>query len=431
MLINTDRGLAVLVLSEILEHKAYSNIALRKALSESSLDARSRAFVTDLVNETIRNLLLIDTILEQFSKTPLLKMKANIRNILRIAVCQILFMEHIPDRAAVNEAVNLTKQLKLENLSGFVNGILRTILREDIDLNQITDPAIRYSYPKWLYHKLTLQLGSAKTLELAQQMHRIPQMIVLTNTVKTNVQLLKQSLEAEGVLVQMLNGTNIPFLSLKQTGDITKLTAFKQGWFYVMDPGAYHAVLTLDAKPGQTIIDLCAAPGGKSFATAMNMNNKGIIHAFDKHAHKIELLFESRRRLGLTCIQPKLGDATILNPDLINAADAVLLDAPCSGLGTIRKHPEIKYNRNIEDVQTLAEIQLSMLDVAAEYVKPGGILVYCTCTLLDEENNENIASFLSEREDFICTEMTNIMPCADNDGFFIAKLMKQFNTSTH
>ena len=418
----TDRAVAVSVLTDVLDSGAYANIALRKTLAEVNIDPRARAFVTDLVNETLRNLIQIDYTINNFSKTPVDKMKPFIRNLLRISVCQIKFMDKIPDRAAVNEAVVLTKAFGFTSLSGFVNAVLRNISREKS--GKIKSLSLKYSYPKWLIERLNFWLGEENNVEsFCENSHQPPPLIILTNTYKTTPNGLSEKLEAEGIDATSLElDNNSNFLVLRQAGDITRLSAFKEGLFFVMDPGAMHAVEALDLRPGQTIIDLCAAPGGKSFAAACLMKNEGKILSYDIYPHRVELISQTRKRLGLSIVTPSVKDATIFDPALEASADAVLLDAPCSGLGTIRKHPEIKYTRHPQDIKDLAKLQKEMLATAARYVKPGGKLVYCTCTITNEENADNIKNFLETHPNYKLVSERQILPSSTSDAFYIAVL---------
>ena len=440
----SERAVAVSTLIEVLENGAYANIALRKAFVDSyqnELDSRGRAFVTELVNETLRNLLRIDYVIASFSLTPLEKMKPLIRNLLRISVCQLRHMNKIPARAAVNEAVVLAKAYGFSNLSGFVNGVLRSIAREpekptfsfDFQTQPVNYLHLQYSYPKWMAESLIKWLGKDKALDFCESSHQIPSVTVLPNVIKNTLNELAENLKIEGVECTIGDG----FLTLKNTADITKLSSFKDGRFFVIDPGAIFAVKALNPKPGQTIIDLCAAPGGKALAAAGLMGNKGKLYAFDIHPHRVDLISTAAKRLGLNCIQPKVKDILNDEPHFYGMADAVLLDAPCSGLGTIRKRPDIKFTRQLSDINTLAEKQRDMLDRASNYVKPGGILVYCTCTVAKEENIKNIRWFL-QHYPFAIRPLENlppfpyyieenclqILPSSENDGFFVAALVR-------
>jgi len=424
----TERAISIQILNEITEEGAYANIALRKTLQEEThLEPRSRAFITELVNETLRNLLLIDHIINAFSKNPVEKMKPFIKNLLRISVCQIRLMEKIPDRAAVNEAVILAKAYGFTNLSGFVNGILRNISREPEkpvipESNSAKNIALKYSYPKWVVKNLIRWLGEDLTLEFCKNSHNPPPVTVHINTLKTNAEKLTTELEQDGIEVKPLNP---PFLALKNTGDMSQIKAFKKGHFFVMDPGAYLAVEALEIKPNQTLIDLCAAPGGKSFAAACQMENMGKILAYDLHEHRKELIRQTSRKLGFSILESAEKDALIYDEKLNSSADVVLLDAPCSGFGTIRKHSEIKYTRTRADIFDLAEKQGKMLENAAMYVKTGGRLVYSTCTVTKEENIDNIELFLEKHKNFKLEKTIQTLPSSNSDGFFAATLVKQ------
>ena len=437
--LQSSRAVAVSILTDILETGAYANIALRKALSQTKLDSRDRGFVTELVNETLRNLISIDYVLNHFSKVPVAKMKPFIRNLLRMSLCQLRHIDKTPESAAVNEAVNLAKAQGYAGLSGFVNGVLRTAARQP-DAPPMPKPGTlayltrQYSYPTWLATALAKWLGPDEALHFCENSHLPPPVTVFANTVKITTQALALRLQKEGVDCTLL-GDN--FLVLRHTGDMTHLPAFTEGLFFVMDPGAICAVAAMGLQPGQMIIDLCAAPGGKSFAAACHMGNTGQVRAFDIHPHRTALIRETVKRLGLTAVTPETKDATVYDPSLQAAADTVLLDAPCSGLGTIRKRPEIKYNRTASDIETLADKQRQMLAVAAQYVKPGGNLVYSTCTVAREENIDNVRWFLqnhhydvqpmelpqSANTRFIVEDnCLQILPGPTNDGFFVAIL---------
>jgi len=419
---------------EVTEDGAYANIALRKALGSGNWDARDRAFVTELVNETLRNLGWIDTVINRFSKLPVGEMKPFIRNLLRISVCQIRVLTKIPPHAAVHEAVELAKAQGYAALSGFVNGVLRTIVRTPNEPNLPEGNwAARYSYPEELAADLIYWLGEEKAGEFARNSHEIPAVTIYANTTKIcfddNV---KPFLNEEISGRVLADG----FLALRHTGDITALQAFKDGLFFVMDPGAMWAVHALGLKPTDTLLDMCAAPGGKSFASACVMGDAGEITAMDIHPHRVRLMEKTIRRLGLKSIKPIVGDGTKPSGDM--KYDAVLLDAPCSGLGTLRKRPEIKYRYDGPD-PALLETQRALLESAATYVKPGGTLVYSTCTVTREENIDRVRQFCKEHPSFeieplpaLPDEKTipyftedgclQLLPGEYNDGFFVARL---------
>jgi len=290
----------------------------------------------------------------------------------------------------------------------------------------------------WLAKDLVRWLGAEEAKKFCHNSHLPPPVTVFANTYKLSRDLLLDRLQAEGV-------NSIPigddFLILRHTGDIAKLPAFQEGLFFVMDPGAIWAVRAMNPKPDQVVIDLCAAPGGKSFSAACFMENSGQVYAFDIHQHRVGLIQESALRLGLNCITAEVKDATNYTHSLQSIADTVIIDAPCSGFGTIRKRPEIKYNRSATDISQLVKTQREMLTTGAKYVKPNGTLVYSTCTVAREENIDNIRWFLQRNPQFKLLRPTlpqaediryileddclQILPGPCNDGFFIATIVQQ------
>jgi 16S rRNA (cytosine967-C5)-methyltransferase len=424
-----ERAVAVAILTDITEGGAYANQALRKTLAAYGLPSRASAFVTEVVNETIRNLLLIDNIIAAFSNTPLEIMKPFIRGLLRVSVCQLRLMDKIPASAAINEAVKLVKQRGMVNLSGFVNGVLRSVSREADkpappilnENNPAEYIAARYSYPKWLARKLVKELG-AEALTAARAMHMPPSVTVYANTRVNTAEALALRLTAEGVTCEpgALYGE---CLRLTRTPNITGLPAFNDGCFFVMDEGAVAAVKSLELSPGMKVLDMCAAPGGKTFAMACAMQGGGDITAWDLHKHKVGLLNASAALLKFKNIKTEVKDASVPDETLREAFDRVLLDAPCSGFGIIKKKPDIKLNRKPSDIAELAAAQRRLLAAAASYVRKGGVLVYSTCTLTAEENGDNVKWFTGSFP-FTPEEERLILPSVNNDGFYYARLRR-------
>ena len=415
---NTERGTALKVIDNVLEGGAYSNIALRKAFKANQcLDKKNRAFVSEIVYTTVRNLIQIDYVINHFSKIEICKMEPMIRSLLRLSVCQMRFMDKVPPYAAVNEAVELARVVGHAGLSGFVNGVLRNMARNP-KRPQIPkdDWGLLYSFPKELLDEL--QVLGPDLEGFLKNCQTPPPVTVFPNTTRVSLEELAKVLENENIETQALESC----LIVKGTGDMTVLDSFRSGLFFVMDPGAYHAVLALDLRPGETLADLCAAPGGKSFAAACIMRNEGDIFAFDVSKHKVGLILQGKRRLGLGMIAAAHGDV-LSAPKREAFADAVLLDAPCSGLGTLRKHPEIKYRFAKKDINVHAKKQIAMLRNAARCLKPGGRLVYSTCTVTKEEN-QDVASELEKSSGINLLEAYQIMPAKTNDGFFVAKFVK-------
>jgi len=417
------RSVALEILLDVTENGAYANIALRKALGQAPLEPRDRAFVTELVNETIRNLQRIDAVVNHFSSVHTDKMKPYIRNLLRMAVCQLRVMQ-TPPHAAVYESVELAKKNGFFKLSGFVNGVLRAIVRA-VHLPEVKagDWAAQYSIPPRLATDLMRWLGEGDAEKFAQNSHAVPAVTVRVNTIRVSADALAAQLRDAGVEVEPLGDD---FLSLKNTGDISALAAFKSGLFFVMDAGAMAVVAALRLQRGQSLLDMCAAPGGKSFAAACIMADEGEITALDLHPHRVALMETARKRLGFASITTRAGDATknATGNAVGNAApaqyDAVLLDAPCSGLGTLRKRPEIKYKYEGIDAELL-NTQRALLTAAAGSVKPEGTLVYATCTVAQPENGDMVRWFCGAFPQFALEEETQLLPGTHNDGFYIAR----------
>ncbi len=441
-----QRGLAVEALMHITHNKGYNNLVLQKTLNaHPALGQKEKAFITELVNGALRHILLLDNVIGHYSKTPVKKIKPFILNVLRLGIYQLLFMDKVPPSAACNESVKLAKSKGFVGLAPYVNGVLRQVAANGKNLplpdrsqNVLDYLSLRYSTPRWLleYWQPIMAMDVMETMLAASVTS--PPVTICVNTLKTTPESLTETLTASGVEVRPCPGMP-QALQLTRTAQITALPAFQDGLFHVMDAGAMAAVQVLNPQPGQTVLDLCAAPGGKSFLSAQLMANEGHILSMDIHPHRLPLITDTANRLGLTCITTQQGDATVFNPALENTADCLLIDVPCSGFGLLRKKPDIKYTKTMEDVEALARIQRDILAASHRYVKKGGTLVYCTCTISTKENEENYQAFL-EAYDFepvplveawpsvlqlsqvdSTQSMMQLLPGAyAGDGFFIA-----------
>lgn len=436
------REVALLTLAACEKQGAWSDGYLKRMLREHQLDSRDAALATRLCFGVIQNRLLIDWHLASFCNTPLHKLDLKVLCALRCAAYQILFMDKVPPSAAVNEAVSLTKKhCRNPRAAGMVNGILRSMLRaekleEPAGKDELEVLSIKYSHPIWLVKEFMSALGSAEAVrELLEADNEQPPIAIQVNTNKKTVEQVADLLRAEGVTVEAH-----PFvpgcLVLSCTGNIERLTAFQDGLFYVQDCAARLAVTAAGLKPGQRVLDCCAAPGGKSFAAAVDMQNTGEIISCDIHDHKIKLLEAGKERLCLDIIRPMIQSAAERREEWVNGFDTVITDVPCSGLGIIRKKPDIRY-KDPEPLKGLPRIQHSILDNCSAYVKQGGVLVYATCTLLRRENEEIVQTFLSNHPEFKLEslrlpvsggeqEMLTFWPhIHGTDGFFVAKLRKK------
>ncbi len=442
--LNTRRA-ALNILVDIEKNQAFSNIAINKFLKKHEVSSLNRRFISQLVYGVLENKLYLDYIIKGFSKTKIHKIEIEILNILRLGLYQIAFLEKVPNSAAVNESVKLAKKTN-QRLSGFVNGILRNYVRNrdkvklpSYKTHPINYLSIKYSHPIWLVDKWVENYGIEFTEDLLKSNNKKPNLTIRTNTLRITREALTQKLKLEGVKCRA--GKIAPEAIVIESMDkgIDYLEAFRKGLFQVQDESSMLVSHVLDPKGGELIIDVCSAPGGKATHIAQLMGNRGRIISRDIHKHKLELIEESSSRLGISIIETKRFDALKLDEDLIEAGDRVLIDAPCSGLGIIRRKPEIKYFKKANDILELSKLQKQILDISSRYVKIGGILVYSTCTIQDEENINIIEKFLAEKDNFMLEDISidisdeissnkkyiQLYPNVSNvDGFFICKMKR-------
>lgn len=423
---------------------AWSDGYLKRMLRERHLDSRDAALATRLCFGVLQNRMLLDWHLASFCSSPLNKLDLNVLCSLRIAAYQLLFLDKIPASAAVNEAVNLTKKYcRNPRAAGMVNGILRSMLRQEtlagpVGRDEIETLSIQFSHPRWLVEKFVDVLGFDGAKALLAADNDQPPITAQINTSKISVERAMELLSAEGVDAQP-HPWLPDCLILADTGNLERLSAFRDGLFYVQDCAARLAVTAAKLRPGQRVLDCCAAPGGKSFAAAVDMENGGEVVSCDIHPHKIKLLEAGRDRLGLTCIQPQLQSAAERREEWVEAFDAVITDVPCSGIGIIRKKPDIRY-KDPEPLRGLPGVQKAILDNCSAYVKPGGVLIYSTCTLLRDENEDVVLDFLARHPEFEAEpldinvagggqSMLTFWPhIHGTDGFFAARLRRKEET---
>lgn len=438
------REVALLVLNDCQRQGGWSDAILKKRLACAGLDSRDSALATQLCFGVLQNRLLLDFYLSHFSNLPLKRMEGRVVEALRLGAYQVLFLDRIPHSAAVNASVELTrKHCKNPRAAGMVNGILRSLERSIDSLPTIpqTDPvsylSTLYSHPEWLVRELLTALGSEETAKLLAANNSPAPITAMANTAKCTVEELAAALEGEDIQTRP-HPWLADCLILTKTGSMERLKAFQDGLFYIQDAASRLAVLALDPQPDMRVLDCCAAPGGKSFSSAVRMEGRGEVISCDLHPHKKKLIQAGADRLGFRNITPMTADGKAFRPQWENAFDRVLVDAPCSGLGVIRKKPDIRY-KDPEPLKDLPQVQRAILDNAARYVKPGGVLVYSTCTLLRRENEDVALGFLAEHPDFraegFClpehvgdarTGMLTLWPHRQGtDGFFICKMRKE------
>lgn len=435
------RKVAINILERIINEGAYSNIILSNELNNSDLSDKDKALVTEIVYGTLRRLKTIDTIIASFVKDISI-MDKKILNILRVAVYQMNYLDKVPSYAACNEAVEEAKEISDKD-SKLVNGILRNFVKKEgkfdiVFRNKIDEIAFDLSFEPWMVRMFIKQYGEHEALEILEGLNNTPKMTVRVNSIKGDYEDVYEELEKAGYNIE--EGCICPeAISIKGGKGIENNQAFVDGKITVQDESAMLISPLLDLEEGMKVLDLCCAPGGKTTHIGELLNNTGEVLGFDLHENKLELVKENYERLGITNIKLAQMDATKLDAKLVSYADRVLLDVPCSGIGIIRKKPEIKWTKKRKDLKEIVEVQREILENAWEYLKTSGVMVYSTCTLNKEENEENIKWFLSKHKDAtiekvfigkganLCYDQMGtltILPNEYMDGFFVAKIKK-------
>ncbi|MBE6989440.1 MAG: 16S rRNA (cytosine(967)-C(5))-methyltransferase RsmB [Ruminococcaceae bacterium] len=403
-MLSPARDTALEVLMQISGANAWSDGSLKRTISQNGLDSRDAALATRLAYGVIQNRLLLDYYIGCYCSQRPGHLEAVVLNILRIGAYQILFMDKIPHRAAVNEAVEMVKRHGRPKASGLVNAVLRKFVTNWLDMPALPDDApasylsIRYSHPQWLVQRLLDQIGEDETERFLRCNNEIVPTTIQTNCLRCSDDELEKELHLSDAAAERhpwLDGC----LQVSGTGDLEQLPAFQKGHFWVQDAAARLVAVAAQARPGYRVMDVCAAPGGKSFALAVDMGDRGEILSCDIHPHKLKLLENSVARLGFSSIRTALADGREPHTAWLGQADLVVADVPCSGLGIIRKKPDIRY-KPARDLAALPDIQRSILDNASTYVCPGGVLLYSTCTVLRAENEAVTEDFLACHPDF-------------------------------
>ncbi len=439
------RKLALEALYKIDNEEAYSNIVLDELLNKNrnALSNKDINFISELLYGVTTWKLTLDTIIQKYSKIKIKKISPWVINILRMGAYQIVFLDKVPKSAAVNESVNLCKKYGVKSV-GFVNAILRKIEKKDyLELFEIKDEIEKISktnsMPQWIVKELAKEFDTEKVNEICENSNLKPKITIRVNNLKTTKSELIKKLQSKKIEVE--EGILEDFLYLKNVKNITKLEEYKQGLFTMQDESAGLTALVLNPKEGENILDCCSAPGGKTTYIAEIMNNNGNIIAWDLHKKRLEKVKENSKRLGINIIKTEVNDATVLKEEYIEKFDKILIDAPCLGLGVIKRKPDIKWQRKFEDIIEISKIQEKILNICSKYLKKGGILVYSTCSIIQAENDIIIQNFINDSI-FDLEEINNIniskienkierkgvkklYPNEKMDGFFIAKLIKK------
>ncbi len=428
------------VLLKIERDGAYSNIALDAVLKNTDFSEQDNAFFSALVLGVLERKITLDYNISLYLTKNIKKLKPEVLTILRLGAFQLLFMERVPDSAAVNESVSLADSYGASYARGLINAVLRRVSENGLVYPKENEPtfhSVRFSVPDPLHTLLCDSIGAPNTAQFLESTIGSSVTVVRVNTTKTDTETLCAALEKENINAEPHSLIENAVI-IRGAGNITALGSFQEGLFHVQDASSQLCVKALSPHPGDTVFDLCASPGGKSFTADQYLQGKGRLFSFDLTENRLSLIKNGAQRLGLNDIECRLNDASVFDPKL-PLSDAVLCDVPCSGLGIIGKKPEIRY-KPVADFDDLPELQYTILSVSSRYLRAGGTLVYSTCTLNRQENADVVSRFLSENPSFHSEKvfpefkrniddgdfLTLIPPVNACDGFFIAKLKKEY-----
>ena len=408
------RHVAFKILKDIAIKESYTDIALNRGLQKVQLTQQERALVTELVYGIVRRQRTLDALIDQFGKKNAQQQPPDIRLILQLGFYQLRYMGGIPPSAAVNTSVDLAKKEKYGKLGGVVNGILRQYIRVSIEgkdplklpSETISRLGITYSFPDWIIELFLQELGEKETEELCAWYNQTPTLDIRINPLKTSLEDVQELLEKEGIKTEKLRRSPQGLRLVGNHGAISQLPGYSQGIWTLQDASAQEVAHLLDPQPGETIIDACGAPGGKTTHIAEIMRDQGKIWAIDPTASRLRRLEENTKRLGLNCIETKQGDSRLLT-EFNNSCDRLLLDVPCSGLGTLHRNPDLRWRQTKQNIKELVQLQKELLEMSQKWVKPKGILVYSTCTLNRCENEELIEEFLLKHKEWRQEDSTN------------------------
>ncbi|RLQ92714.1 16S rRNA (cytosine(967)-C(5))-methyltransferase RsmB [Planomicrobium sp. Y74] len=433
------RDAAFSILWAVQNKQAYSNLLLHQTIESYGISAKNRGLLTEITYGTLQHQMTLDYYLEPYLKG---KVEPWVKTLLRMSLYQIVYLDRIPSHAVVHEAVEIAKRRGHGGVASLVNGVLRSVQRSGVrSFNAIADPiekiSIETSHPAWMIKRWSEQFGLEKTREMALENNKIPSQTVRVNTVRATVDEAIEMLESEGL--EAVPSKIIPECLVVTGGQPARTATFEKGFITIQDESSMLPSYALQLEPGMKVLDMCAAPGGKSTHIAEKLNNKGSLYSMDLHPHKVKLIKESAERLGHTVIETEVGDGKkSVERFGTEQFDRVLVDAPCSGLGVIKRKPDIKYTKKEEDFSRLQEIQIELLDQAAQLLKPDGILVYSTCTVDNMENRGTAERFLKGHPDMEKIQVSlpealgikhsgfvQVFPQDfGSDGFFIAAFRK-------
>ncbi|KJS01248.1 MAG: 16S rRNA methyltransferase [Peptococcaceae bacterium BRH_c4a] len=438
-----------MVLRDVDAGEAYANLSLSRILEQHKPGGLDRAFATEVVYGTLRSLNTLDWILQQHVNQPLEKQTPWIRNILRLGVYQIMYMDRVPAPAAINEAANQARRFGHPGVVKFVNGVLRNVLRKageisfpSLESDPVKHISLKYSHPAWMVERWIAQMGVRETISLCMANNRPAPHTARVNTLKTTRDRLIELLAGEGVRAAKTRYAP-EGIDLEGAGGLRGFPPFEQGLFQVQDESSMLVGHAVSPPPGSLVLDVASAPGGKATHLAQLMDDRGTVMAADIHPHKLKLIEENCQRLGINCVKPVMADARNLSAEFLERADFVLLDAPCSGTGVLRRKPDSRWRKFPEQIPEITILQREMLEEASRCLKPGGILVYSTCSVLPEENQDQVRAFLQSHPRFRGESLVDFLPGElgeeetapggylqlyphrhGTDGFFICRMVK-------
>ncbi len=421
------------ILLRIENERSYADILIDRELSGGALQGPDRGLLTELVYGVLRRRGTLDHIINQFSKQHAEKLERAVLILLRLGLYQMFWLDRIPNHAAVHESVAMAKRLGYGAQAGFINAVLRGYAREQNETRNLlqqlksSQPAIAYSHPEWLCERWGKRWGAEKMARLLEWNNTPPPAFARVNRLKIDAQKLSQLWEIEGVKFTAgdwdWTGKELVY-RLDAYPPLGKLESFQQGFFYLQDPSTLLAVRELDPQPGEAVLDLCAAPGGKTTFIAQLMQNRGRVVAQDAQWSRVELIRANCARLGIECVETSRAADRVV-PELSRQFDRVLVDAPCSNTGVMRRRVDLRWRVQPAEIKRLQALQLELLNRAAVQVKPGGVLVYSTCSLEAEENREGVKQFLNDCPDFRAELERELLPFVDGvDGAYVARFRR-------
>lgn len=410
----SNRLTAFEILYSVLSNDAYSNIAIDKALKNYNGD--DKAFVSNLVYGVIERQITLDYLLKPYLQG---KTKPKVRIILLMGVYQLYFMDKVPASAAINESVGLAGEVGVDYYKKLINAVLHKVDANRIDIDSIDDLSVKYSCPHHLINMWQKMYGDDNTLSVLNSINEKPPVFAVPNSLYIDADELLYELNCCNIQGEVVGDV----VMITSAFNLAKCKAFNDGLFHIEDMSSFNCAKALNAKAGDIVLDICAAPGGKSFTIAQGMNNEGVVYAFDLYEHRCKLIEDGAQRLGITNIKTSVNDATVFN-SCLPLADKILCDVPCSGFGIIRRKPEIRY-KDLDSVKELPQIQYKILETSSKYLKKNGQIIYSTCTLNKKENEKVVDLFLENNKNFIkIKEQTTFTSKDGGDGFYFALMEK-------